>query len=119
MVRGMDLEILRQPAETREFEHGRFDVFHIGDRTFGLATYEPGWRWSEHVGRPAGRSECPVEHIGFVVSGSAALRMEDGEEVVMEAGDFFAIPPGHDSWVVGDRPYVSLHLLGAEDYARH
>ena len=24
----------------------------------------------------------------------------------------------HDSWVVGDRPYVSLHFLGAEGYAR-
>jgi hypothetical protein len=29
----------------------------------------------------------------------------------------FAIPPGHDSWVVGDEPYVSLHLLGATEYA--
>jgi hypothetical protein len=29
----------------------------------------------------------------------------------------FYIPPGHDSWVVGDEPYVSLHFLGAEKYA--
>jgi hypothetical protein len=36
----------------------------------------------------------------------------------MRAGDFFAIPPGHDSWVTGDERYVSLHLLGASDYAR-
>lgn len=27
-----------------------------------------------------------------------------------------AVP--HDSWVVGDAPYVSLHFLGADHYAR-
>jgi hypothetical protein len=27
------------------------------------------------------------------------------------------VPPGHDSWVVGDEPYVSLHLMGSERYA--
>jgi quercetin dioxygenase-like cupin family protein len=113
----MELRILKQPDESREFERGRFDVFRIADRTFGVATYAPGWRWSEHVGSQTGQSLCPVEHLGFVVSGAAAVLMEDGTEVVMEAGDFFEIPPGHDSWVVGDRPYVSLHLLGAEEYA--
>ena len=34
------------------------------------------------------------------------------------AGDLFYIGPGHDSWVVGDEPYVSLHFLGAERYAQ-
>jgi mannose-6-phosphate isomerase-like protein (cupin superfamily) len=53
-----------------------------------------------------------------VVSGAAAVWMQDGIELVMKAGDFFAIPPGHDSWVVGDELYVSLHLLGADDYAQ-
>ena len=35
----------------------------------------------------------------------------------MAPGDFFYVPPGHDSWVVGDEPYVSLHVMGSEDYA--
>ena len=35
----------------------------------------------------------------------------------MEPGQFFYVPPGHDSWVVGDEPYVSLHFMGSEDYA--
>jgi len=48
------------------------------------------------------------------------VKMADGTELVIEAGDVFAIPPGHDSWVVGEEPYVSLHLLGAAGYAaRH
>jgi hypothetical protein len=43
--------------------------------------------------------------------------MDDGEERVMETGELFHVAPGHDSWVVGDEPYVSLHFLGAGDYA--
>jgi hypothetical protein len=35
----------------------------------------------------------------------------------MRAGELFHIAPGHDSWVVGEIPYVSLHLMGASDYA--
>jgi len=53
----------------------------------------------------------------MVVSGRAAVRMDDGTEFVMEPGDLFAIPAGHDSWVVGDEPYVSVHLQGASTYA--
>jgi hypothetical protein len=36
----------------------------------------------------------------------------------MKAGDVFYIAPGHDSWVVGDEPYVSLHFMGAKEYAQ-
>ena len=36
---------------------------------------------------------------------------------VMEPGELFHVAAGHDSWVVGDEPYVSLHFLGAGDYA--
>ena len=55
--------------------------------------------------------------MGIVLAGRAAVRMADGTELVMGPGDVFAIPPGHDSWVVGEEPYVSLHLLGATTYA--
>ena len=57
--------------------------------------------------------------MGLVVSGRAAVKMADGTEGLLTPGDLFAIAPGHDSWVVGDQPYVSLHLLGASGYAKH
>ena len=114
----MTLLGLEHPAEVRTFEKGRFEVYVVGPVTFGRATYEPGWRWSEHVGRPAGETSCQVEHVGLVLSGSAAVRMDDGTEKVMRPGDLFHVPPGHDSWVVGDEPYVSLHVMGSEDYAQ-
>jgi quercetin dioxygenase-like cupin family protein len=106
-----------EPAETRRFDKGRFDVYKVGPATLGRATYEPGWKWSEHVGAASGQSSCQVEHVGLVLSGEAVAKMDDGREVVMRPGDFFYIPPGHDSWVVGDDPYVSLHIMGSEEYA--
>jgi hypothetical protein len=69
------------------------------------------------VGAATGATLCDVEHLGMVVSGRAAVRMADGEEFVMGPGDLFAIPGGHDSWVVGAEPYVSVHLQGAAAYA--
>ena len=115
----MDLALLNldAPTEVRRFEKGRFEVYAVGPMTLGRATYEPGWRWSEHVGAATGERSCQVEHVGLVMSGRAAVRMDDGEVRVMEPGDFFYVPPGHDSWVVGDEPYVSLHVMGGEDYA--
>jgi quercetin dioxygenase-like cupin family protein len=113
----LELINLDEPSDTRRFEKGRFDVYHVGPAIVGRATYEPGWRWSEHVGPIVGTALCPVEHVGLVLSGQAMAKMDDGTERLLRAGDFFYIPPGHDSWVVGDEPYVSLHIVGSEGYA--
>ena len=115
----MELRIARfdDADERRTFEKGTFELLQAGSLSLGRASYEPGWRWSEHVGPIAGTALCEVEHVGIVVSGRAAVRMADGPEYVMEPGDVFAIPGGHDSWVVGDEPYVSYHLMGASEYA--
>ena len=112
----LEIKRFEEAEEVRRFEHGVFELVQLGGMTVGRASYEPGWKWSEHVGETP-QERCQVEHVGLVVSGRAAVLMDDGTEVVMEPGDLFAVPPGHDSWVVGDEPYVSLHFLGAEDYA--
>jgi Cupin domain len=115
----MDLEIVNfdSPTEVRTFEKGRFELYAVGPTTLGRATYEPGWKWSKHVGPSTGEISCQVEHVGLVLSGQAVVQMDEGREIVMRAGDFFYVPAGHDSWVVGDEPYVSLHTLGSQDYA--
>jgi quercetin dioxygenase-like cupin family protein len=71
-----------------------------------------------HVGRAAGATSCAVEHVGMVVSGRATAAMDDGRVIEMREGDVFYIAPGHDSWVVGDEPYVSLHFAGVDQYAQ-
>jgi quercetin dioxygenase-like cupin family protein len=112
------LKRFETPDEVREFEKGRFEIVRLGGMTIGRATYQPGWRWSADVGAATGADSCQVEHVGLVLSGVATAAMDDGQVIEMRAGDIFHVPPGHDSWVVGDEPYVSLHFLGADDYAR-
>ena len=117
---GVILKRFEQPDEVREFELGKFEVVRIHGMTIGRATYQPGWKWSEHVSGPLDQSHCQVEHVGMVLSGCATAAMADGRVIEMRAGELFYIPPGppgHDSWVVGDDPYVSLHFLGADHYA--
>ena len=115
----VSLKRFEQPDEVRAFEKGRFEIIHVNGMTIGRATYEPGWKWSLHVGSATGAKSCQVEHVGMVVSGRATAAMDDGRVIEMKAGDVFYIAPGHDSWVVGNEPYVSLHLMGASDYAKH
>ena len=107
------------PDEVRLFEKGRFEVVNIAGMTIGRATYEPGWRWSEHVSPLAGTPFCEIEHVGMVLSGTATAAMKDGPVYELNPGAVFYVPPApHDSWVVGDEPYVSIHFLGASSYTK-
>ena len=111
------LKRFENPDETRIFEKGKLELVRIGGITIGRASYEPGWRWTEHVSSIAGTPLCEVEHVGMVLSGRAMAAMKDGAEVELSAGCVFYVPPvPHDSWVIGDEPYVSLHFLGADQY---
>jgi quercetin dioxygenase-like cupin family protein len=119
----MDVDVVlkrfESPDEVRVMTKGKFELVHIGGMTIGRATYEPGWKWSEHVGPLVGAARCDVEHVGLVVSGTATAAFEDGRVFELKAGNLFYIPPApHNSWVVGNQPYVSLHFLGAAHYAK-
>jgi hypothetical protein len=119
MIDPVILKRFDSPDEVREMSKGRFEIVRLGGVTIGRATYEPGWKWSVDVGRAVGAERCEVEHVGLVLAGTATAAFEDGSVVELRAGDVFHIPPiPHDSWVVGDEPYVSLHFLGAERYAK-
>jgi hypothetical protein len=86
-------------------------------RVIGRASYEPGWKVSAR--RRCYRSEkLPSGAFGMVLSGCATAAMDDGRVIEMRAGDVFYVGPGDDSRVVGDEPYVSLHLMGAGKYAK-
>jgi quercetin dioxygenase-like cupin family protein len=113
------LKRFESPDEVRRFEKGRFEIVRIGGMSIGRATYEPGWRWSEHVGPATGATRCDVEHVGLVLSGVATVAFADGRIVELRPGSLFHVGPvPHDSWVVGDEPYISLHFLDADAYAR-
>ena len=111
------LKRFEHPDEVRLMKKGRFEIVRLGGMTVGRATYEPGWRWSEHVGRDLGQERCLVGHVGMVIAGTATAAFADGRVIEMRAGELFYVPPvPHDSWVVGAEEYVSLHFAGADHY---
>jgi hypothetical protein len=115
----VDLRYFERPDEVRTFEKGRFELVRIGGLTIGRAIYQPGWKWSDHVGPLAGVKLCPLEHVGLVLAGGAVAEFGDGRVVELRAGSLFHIPAEpHDSWVVGNEDYVSLHFLDASLYAK-
>ena len=106
------------PDEVRPFEgNGKAEVVNVGGRTIGRGTFEPGWRWSEHVKPLSGTDSCQVEHIGYVLEGEMTVRMDDGSELQVGPGDAFHMPPGHDAWVEEER-CVLLDFGGLQGYAK-
>ncbi|HET6580204.1 MAG TPA: cupin domain-containing protein [Gemmatimonadales bacterium] len=108
---------LSDTTDIREFSHGSMSVVVVGEVVVGRAVFEPGWRWSRDVRPIAGTGSCEQLHVGFIVSGRLAVRMDDGTEGVVGPGDVFVVPPGHDGWVVGDDPCVMLDWAGSATYA--
>ena len=107
------LKQFESPDEVREFDKGKFELIDMGKMTIGKATYSPGWKWSIDVSPLSDTEFCEVEHLGMVISGSATVSFENGETYILKKGDIFYVSPlPHDSWVVGDEEYVSLHFLG-------
>jgi len=95
-----------------EFDHGRVEWVSLGELTVGRTIQQPGWRWSEHVRPIVGGEWCQARHVGVVVSGRLRVLTADGEEFEFGPDDVFDIAPGHDGWVVGDEPVVSIEWSG-------
>ena len=116
---GLEAKSLDRPDETRALPaKGKIEIVQLAGVTVGRATFEPGWRWSEHVKPIAGTDSCQSNHTGYVVSGRLRMRMNDGTEGEAGPGDAFVCAPGHDAWVVGDQPCVALDFSGMSDYAK-
>jgi quercetin dioxygenase-like cupin family protein len=116
---GIRVKNAKSPDETRTFvDKGKLDVLQLGDVSVGLAYFQPGWRWSEHVRPLAGTDTCESSHTGYCLSGRMRIRMDDGEEQDIGPGDAFTIEPGHDAWVLGQDVCALLDFTGFENYAR-
>jgi mannose-6-phosphate isomerase-like protein (cupin superfamily) len=114
----MEKKSFDSPEETRGIDKGTVEVLNLGGTQVMRATFQPGWKWSECVKPVAGTDSCQVAHLVYTVSGRMKIKMDDGPETEVGAGDVVSIPPGHDAWIVGDEPYVGIDFQGGGDYAK-
>jgi len=114
----MEVKHAGSPDETRPFvDKGRAEVVNVGGTTIIRGTFEPGWRWSQHVKPLAKTDSCQAGHTGYVVSGRMHVKMDDGTEQEIGAGDAVYLAAGHDAWIVGDETCVFIDFT-APDYAK-
>lgn len=119
MTGRMQVKHGNQPDETRNFVAcGHADMHRMGNGVVMRAVFEPGWKWSQHIGPIAGTKSCQASHLGYVISGRMRIRMDDGTESEIGPGDFFEAMPGHDAWVIGDEACVLVDFAGYEAYAK-
>ncbi|MFI8191777.1 cupin domain-containing protein [Streptomyces sp. NPDC085946] len=116
----LEVKTLDKPDERRDFPRGHLEAVHMTGLDFAVATFEPGWRWSESVKPIAGTDSCQIHHNCYLAEGRLCIRMDSGEEREVGPGEVFVCPPGHDAWVVGDEPVVCYDFAGqmAQEYAK-
>ena len=117
-VSSFEVKSYDTPDETRTPDKTRVDVVRLAGYTLGRLTLEPGWRWSECIKPVVGTESCQHSHVGYAVSGQLTVRLNDGTEKTISAGDAYTIPPGHDAWVEGTVPFVGTEVVSAEQYAK-
>jgi len=102
---------LGRDGEGRPFRaHGHATLANAGGVSVLKGSFEPGFKWSEDVAPLAGTDTCMIRHMGYVLSGSMHVRMDDGKEFDMSAGDVVDLPAGHDAWVTSDTAFEMIDV---------
>jgi class 3 adenylate cyclase len=101
------------PDEVRSFPNGHAQVISLDESVVGRAVYEPGWRWSTAMPPIAGTATCQLHHLGYSVSGAIRVVTDDGQAIEIPPNSIYEIPPGHDAWVVGQDPWVTVEWTSA------
>ncbi len=117
---GLTRMSLDSPEEVRPFEggSGQLHLVNLDAGPVGRATFQPGWKWSQHVKPIANTDSCQAAHTCYFLTGRMQVVMDDGQALEFSPGDFAVMPPGHDAWIVGDEPCVVIDWQGFADYAK-
>jgi class 3 adenylate cyclase len=96
------------PDDVRSMPMARVETVGLDEARVGHCRFEPGWRWSTHVAPLIGTGSCLIRHLGYSMSGVVHVAMDDGQALDIGPHTVFEIPPGHDKWVVGDEPWITV-----------
>ena len=109
----LQVKTFADPDERRTFPKGHAEVVNLDESTVGRSQWEPGWRWTTHLAPVAGTASCQVHHLGLSVSGRLRVETDAGDTIDIPPDSIYEIPPGHDAWVVGDEPWVTVEWTSA------
>jgi class 3 adenylate cyclase len=112
----LQARVFDNDGELRTFAHGLTQVVKLGDTTVARGVYQPGWRWSKDMPALAHTDRCQLHHLGYAISGMLHIETDDGQTLEVSAGAVYEIPPGHDAWVVGDAPFVTIDWTSAHSW---
>ena len=109
-----------EPDEQRSPDKTTVNVVKLPGASVAQLTFQPGWRWSECIQPVVGGESCQIRHVGALLSGEMEIVHNDGTKAQLLPGIAYVIEAGHDAWVVGNAPAVSLEFesLAAETYAK-
>jgi class 3 adenylate cyclase len=105
-----------EPDEVVELPGLLEEIVEVGGFVVGREVNAPGWRWSADTKPVVGGEWCEAHHVGLTLSGRWGVVMKDGRTIEFRPGDVFNVPPGHDSWTIGDEPCVVVNWAGLRTF---
>ncbi len=117
-IENFEVKSHQSPDEVRTPSKTRVEICRMEAFTLGRFKFEPGWRWSECIKPVVKTDSCQVSHVGYAISGRLTVRMKDGTQQTIAAGQSYTIPPGHEAWVEGNEAFTCLEVMSAEQYAK-
>jgi class 3 adenylate cyclase len=106
------------PDEVRTFPNGFVEVINLDEIAVCHFVFQPGWDWTKDVAPVAGTKSCQHRHVGYTMSGTLCVRMDDGSDLKIGPGEAYEIPPGHTAWVEGDVAWESVEFTSGHAFAK-
>ncbi|KAJ1491130.1 cupin 2, conserved barrel domain protein [Baffinella frigidus] len=102
-----------KPLETKKPVEGVvMDTVAVGTAKCHRICLGKGWKWSKDMQPLVGGTSCQRHHLGYVSQGVLGVNMVhgDGKETIIQTGQVYDIPPGHDAWTVGDTAVIVVEF---------
>lgn len=113
MSSSIEVESFSKSSDVNTPPNARVEAVVVGGRRVMRLTLAPGWHWATDVRPGVGTDQCQASHLGVIISGAVEAVHEDGTRKIYQAGDAYAIAPGHDARVLGDEVAVCFEFQGA------
>jgi class 3 adenylate cyclase len=112
----IEVKHLGRPEAVVTHPLGETQQVRLAGTVVSRSVLQPGWSWVEHAQPTAGSASCQLFHRGFLMTGRFGVRMDAGEQFILEPDAVFDIGPGHVTWVEGDEPVVMVDWAGGPGF---